>query len=230
MNTDNISYTGGVPTLGNNKPELLFDEALNLPIEKKSNWKGNIFLFFIILAIIIVGYIALTSNSNTTPPIEKKIVYSTLELSLKNLRPLDEGYYEAWLVDAEEYVSVGKFSINNKGEIYDLGDNKLERFEIYEPTAIPDSLMISIEANRGINIRPSSTIVMKGNFDETGKLELSFKALNTKKIKGEFTLATETVAETKNKPKGIWFYKNADSTIDSSLELPDAPEGWVYES
>ena len=46
---------------------------------------------------------------------------------------------------------------------------------------------------------------------------------------GKFILATPTTDDSGDELSGIWFLDLITGTPDVSLQLPDLPEGWIYE-
>ena len=151
---------------------------------------------------------------------------ASLEVILSNLEPLANGYvYEGWFLNADGPVSAGRFNLE-EGE---------STVSVNIPAAALEgasSYVLTIEPPDAEDVpAPSSTHILAGSWDgETSELTIEdSKALGNDfaEASGEFILAVPTANEPVAYSQGIWFLDPAEKT--PSLNLPELPEGWVYE-
>lgn len=148
-----------------------------------------------------------------------------LSVSFTNLAPLGaELRYEGWLIVDETPVSTGVFNAETgvSNYTFDVASHDADAATAFvltlEPTDDPDPA-------------PAATKLLGGAFtDGTADLTVAHPAaLNDAfdDIGGDFILATPTSAATDDETQGIWWLD--PSGPSATLDLPELPDGWVYE-
>lgn len=141
------------------------------------------------------------------------------DVEFDGLEPLDGALYEGWIVKGEDQLSFGTFNTNTFGEISgDLVTN--------ETVENGDQVVITIEPLPDDSPDPSPTVILAGTIED-GEAELAFP-IDTSDFAGNYILATPSDGEGNNEEAGIWFIDNSDG-LEAGLEIPNAPEGWIYE-
>ena len=143
-----------------------------------------------------------------------------LDFSIANLEPLSEGIYEGWVVRGDDKYSFGTFNTTADGAI----DGELALTDI-EPMD-GDMVVVTIEPTPDSDPEPSSVVILAGEL-MNGSADLACP-LDVSEFSGQYILATPTNGDDNDENAGIWFINPSDLT--PSLNLPDAPSGWVYES
>ncbi|MEM6998057.1 MAG: anti-sigma factor [Patescibacteria group bacterium] len=193
---------------------------------------SNILVVLALLVVLGVGVFAITggddssdsdgtatTNSQTT---EREVAGESninlpFDLSLTNLATLDAGVYEGWVVRGDDKTSFGTFNMNAAGEI--IGDLSYDG-----DLQAGDTVAISIEPDNDADPEPSATIILAGEVTD-GAAELAFP-LDISSFAGEYILGTPTTNATDDETAGIWFTSSGTNTL---LDIPDAPDGWIYE-
>jgi len=146
---------------------------------------------------------------------------------LENFKQLGDDYtYEAWLIVDGADVSLGRFGVSLAGA------PEIDRADLTpEMIAGAEALLVSIEDAQDDDPARGDRTVLGGDLVD-GAASLSTghaQALGEDfmDIHGSFVLATPTSDDEADVGKGVWWYDPETDT--PSLELPAAPEGWVYE-
>lgn len=150
-----------------------------------------------------------------------------LELVFDGLEPVGPDYvYEGWLITSQGPVTSGRFDVE--------GDEGLT-FEIDAELVSDSSLFVlTIEPAVGDDPAPAPTHILAGAFDANGMAQLTIEhpaALGTDfaQARGGYILETPTTATiSEDFAQGVWFLDPAQGP-GAGLELPELPEGWVYE-
>lgn len=177
------------------------------------------------LALMLIGVLTLVSCSsdddNNGPDLE------ALRLNINGLEDLGENYvYEGWVIVNGSPVSTGVFTVNSEGVLSQTN------FEIEETVLdAATTFVLSIEPSVDSDPAPADTKILVGNFSNDN-------ASLTTGIVGDFTDATgsfflrtptdETGTNNGNDENGVWFGLPGMPPA-AGLELPNLPDGWVYE-
>ena len=165
---------------------------------------------------------------------------STVTLSLNGLEPLTGGLnYEAWLVHqiGENVFGVPLvlFNINENGQMVDPAADTVITGPYHAKLDPGDVLgvAISLELSNQLLEYSSFTFILSGDLLQ-GTAILSadeFFALNRdfSNVEGRFILATPTDEDPDNDLNGIWFMNPTSDPSEAGLDLPEAPNGWIYE-
>jgi hypothetical protein len=202
----------------------------------KNNFTRNVAIFFFGVAIVFSllmiwdffsGNYKKTSQGKGTF-ISSATTPKTLKLSLEKLAPLDRGHFEGWiLVDGKE-VSFGKFQVDSKGKIRDLGGEEIldGKFQVSQDLSKASKIRITIEPDGDSNDIPTQSVILEGEFSD-GQSQISFFAVDLASSSGKYILETPTDTK-KDGTAGVWF-TNLDASA-ASLNLPKAPTGFKYEA
>ncbi|WP_406656809.1 hypothetical protein V7O62_13225 [Methanolobus sp. ZRKC2] len=144
---------------------------------------------------------------------------SVITFNFEGLEPLEEGVYEGWAIIGEEKISTGTFNIESN-ESDELS------FSVAENISSAEMVVVTIEAGNDTDAEPSGIVILEGEV-ENGTADLEFP-LNLSEANGTYILATPTDGADTNETSGIWFLELPEPPT-AGLELPDLPEGWVYE-
>jgi len=139
-------------------------------------------------------------------------------LSLTNLAPLDSGVYEGWVVRGDDKLSFGRFNMTADGMVD--GTLAFDSLTVQDG----DTIAISIEPDTDPDPGPSATIVLAGEV-MNGSANLAFP-VDVSGFGGQYILATPTTAAQDDETAGVWFTITGS---DTSLDIPVAPDGWIYE-
>lgn len=166
--------------------------------------------------------------SNDDTAAEETIITSKLTFSA--LPELSSGHYVLWMADGGTPVAVASFRTDENGALTDLGGGVLDDNVVTFSwgSRLPTRAVISIESDDSSDPLVPSTELMAGSFSSK-TAQLRFQSTDLTEASGTFVLATPTDDVSENERAGIWFFTPGDS-LRSSLVLPDAPKGWVYES
>jgi len=157
-----------------------------------------------------------------------------------NLPILGEDFvYEGWIVADRVPVSTGRFAVDGTGLPQE------NSFTLDEELAIAGNLFVlTIEPAVGDDPAPSETHLMAGSFEQqtvSGEGEITIADLSMEhpaalgtdfsEASGTFILETPTTSEVGDDySQGIWWLAvSEDHELSPALELPELPEGWVYE-
>jgi len=158
-----------------------------------------------------------------------KSAKSNLNLDFTGLIPLGSGYrYEGWIIVDGLPVSTGKFKITPSGNMAPSKFN-VNADDLENATAF----VLTIEPQPDHDPAPSDVHLMGGDFiDGTASLTISYPgAFGTdfSNATGTFILATPTTSSSFDNVSGIWFLDLSSGTPMAGLNLPDLPNGWLYE-
>lgn len=196
-------------------------------------------IFFVVTLAVsaVTAWVAydtllLTSESETVSnddaAAEQSII--TSKLSFSTLPELTSGHYVLWMADGGSPVAVASFRVDDNGGLTDLDgrvfDDNIVTFSW--GSRLPTRAVISIESDDSSDPVVPTTELMAGSFSSKSA-QLRFQSTDLTEASGTFVLATPTDEVSENERAGIWFFTPGDS-LRSSLVLPDAPKGWVYES
>jgi len=165
---------------------------------------------------------------------------STITLSVNGLEPITGGLnYHAWLVHGSDGNTFGfplaVFNINEDGQMVDpVADTLLTGpYQADVDASDAQGIAISLEVSNQLLEISSFTFILSGEFiqgtaDMTGD---DFFALNRdfSNAAGKFILATPTDDVPDNELNGIWFMDPTADPVEAGLQLPPAPNGWIYE-
>ncbi|MGD2122503.1 MAG: hypothetical protein PVJ76_12195 [Gemmatimonadota bacterium] len=189
-------------------------------------------------ALLLLTYLPLGcgGDSNTTGPEGSSLV----TLSLTGLKPLGDGLnYQAWLIAgtlSEPWGSpLALFDVDQDGRLVDpVADTVLvEPLQGRLDPADVIGVAVSLETSDTLLSYSSYTFLLGGDLVQgtatlTTEHWIAFDASLTSSS-GRFVLKTPTDADQENELGGIWFIDTGLEPVGPGLELPGAPEGWVYE-
>jgi hypothetical protein len=154
---------------------------------------------------------------------------SKIHLDFSNLSPLGPHFrYEGWIIVEGNPISTGKFNITPGGvmapSVFNVNKEDLE---------MATAFVLTIEPHPDPEKAPASTHVLAGDFVEgTASLTIAHPAaLGTdfSTSDGTLILATPTTSTTEDELSGIWFLDLSSGSPMVGLDLPELPEGWIYE-
>ncbi|MDQ3953557.1 MAG: hypothetical protein M3279_11455 [Actinomycetota bacterium] len=148
-----------------------------------------------------------------------------IKLRPSGLEHLDQGFYELWAVHGERKISAGSFNVDSEGMLVDGFGHRARFFSSRNP-ARADALVVTIEPLPDPDPDPSGIVVLTGR-PRGNSARLSFPA-DLSEAGGSFILATPTDEESTNETAGVWFL-DPDPAPGPSLQLPDLPDGWIWE-
>ncbi|MFT4532454.1 MAG: hypothetical protein ACI9T8_000477 [Candidatus Saccharimonadales bacterium] len=179
----------------------------------------------VVAILAIIGVVVFTGNSDDTVVTDENSNITTLQkavplnLNLTNLQPLTEGVYEGWVVRGDDKFSFGTFNTDSSDNI--IGELNLGATEPQNG----DKVVITIEPSVDDDDGPSGVVILAGDIVD-GSASLAFP-IDVSEFSGQYILATPTNDPAEFETSGIWFLDPSNMT--ASLNLPDAPDGWVYE-
>jgi len=179
-------------------------------MEKSKSSMG--IMIAVIVAIVIGAVVYFVSASDDS---------FALDVNFNNLAPLDQGVYEGWVVRGDVKYSFGTFNMNEDGEV--VGE-----FDFVDSDFSPedgDMVVITIEPVPDADPGPSTVVVLAGELGSSSS-DLTFP-IDTSAFTGQYILATPTNDPDEFEAAGVWFLD--PSGPSPTLNLPDAPAGWVYE-
>ena len=158
---------------------------------------------------------------------EDIVTEGDLELDVNNLGNLGaEHVYQAWVMVNNQPVSVGRFTVDNDGDMseteFDVDDDKLDQ---------ATSFFITIEGASENDNTPSDRRLLGGDISGSAA-NLSVAHVNglgrdLTTAQGKYLLATPTDGMNTNELSGVWF--NQPGAAGPALVLPALTEGWEYE-
>ncbi|WP_406659654.1 anti-sigma factor [Methanolobus sp. ZRKC3] len=166
---------------------------------------ATILLFCVVLASLFVAGCAEPEEA----------LVSVVELDFDGLDPLEEGVYEGWVITGEEKLSVGTFNAGDEIS-----------FDVGQDLSSADLVVITIEPENDADADPSGIVILAGEL-EGGMAELEFP-LDLSEATGTYILATPTNGADTDEASGIWFLQ-LPLPPTPGLDLPELPDGWVYE-
>jgi hypothetical protein len=159
----------------------------------------------------------------------------TLTLDLTGLEPLAEGfYYEGWVIANGQPISTGRFNVDGMGGLVGPDGAAIENGAFTVDQDVSDASAVVITIERAEVPGPSKTKVLAGELmDGTAELSAGHELAlgdDFTTAGGSFILATPTEEPANSNPlSGVWFLELTDDGPMAALELPELPEGWVYE-
>lgn len=154
----------------------------------------------------------------------------TLTLDFTGLAPVGEDLvYEGWLIVDETPVTTGRFNLDESGA------PDPATFEVSaEDAGAASAFVLTIEPATGDDPAPSATHVLAGALsDGTADLVASATpAIGTDfaDAAGSYVLNTPSSGDvSEDYDQGIWWLDPSGGSPAAALDLPEAPEGWVYE-
>ncbi|MFH1749473.1 MAG: hypothetical protein ABH837_01065 [bacterium] len=223
----------GPPRAGKTQKQLKPKKVEIQPISDVP--KKRVVGFSIFVAVVMVLWGFGYSFKRVEPITVHEEFLTTVKLEQQNFPSLEKASYELWQVDRNHKISLGKFNINEQGQIIDLYNLVIEdsEFDLVltdTDTDIIQGFQISIELNPDDNLDCSPTIIVSGKINQKKETELQY-IINLEGTKGSFILSTPTDGSRyTNENAGIWFVYEVKNNQIPSLDLPVLPEGWVYES
>ncbi|MGH2806562.1 MAG: hypothetical protein ACRDKT_04730 [Actinomycetota bacterium] len=148
-----------------------------------------------------------------------------IELRPTGLEHLQEGFYELWAVHGERKISAGSFNVDADGMLVD-GFGHPARFYSPRNPARADALVVTIEPLPDPDPMPSGIVILSGR-PRAHSARLRFP-VDLMEAAGSFILATPTDNDSTNETAGVWFL-DPDPAPSPSLQLPDLPDGWIWE-
>lgn len=151
-----------------------------------------------------------------------------ITIDFDGLEPLGNDFeYELWTIVEGSPVTGGVFDITNSGGVAISSDQD----HLYGHEGATD-VVISIEPANDADPAPASAKPLGGAIADDGSFVLDTThpaTLGTDfaDASGQFILATPSDGADNNELSGLWFLQVPGP--EASLNLPELPEGWVYE-
>lgn len=171
-------------------------------------------LAFVFLAFLAVSFVSCDDENGNEE--------GTLTLNLEGLEELGTDYvYEGWLIVDGSPVSTGVFSSVAFPQTFKVPTSTLNDASTF---------VLSIEPAVDDDPAPSDTKLLAGDFSNDLASVSSTPLLgDMNQSSGQFILATPTDGPDTNEDSGVWFLDNSGMDLEPGLNLPDLPEGWLYE-
>ena len=153
-----------------------------------------------------------------------------LDISFDGLEGLGDDFeYEVWTIVDGAPVSGGVFDIADDGSI-EIGNGDSH---LYGHDGATD-VVISIEPADDPDPAPAAAKPLGGVIADDGSFVLDTLHPATfgtdfSEAAGGYILGTPSDGADNNETAGLWFLQLGDSGPEASLDLPELPEGWVYE-
>lgn len=154
---------------------------------------------------------------------------SSLNLDFTNLPESSEGeQYEGWIIVSGSPVSTGTFTVNAEGNM------SKNNFDVLSTSlASATDFVLSIEPIPDDDPAPSAIKILGGSFSSnSASLTASHGAAlgdDFSNVAGKYILATPTTTTTDDELSGLWFLDLASGSPSVGLDLPELPDGWIYE-
>ncbi len=179
-------------------------------------------LSFLMIAMSI-GFASCSDDEDNTSTDTPEI----LSVNFTGLENLGAGYaYEGWVIVDGAPVSTGVFTVNDNG---DLSENSFN----VPGLADASTFVLTIEPSPDSDPTPSAVHLVAGDFNgNTANLDVGHEAAlgeDFESSTGAFILATPTDSDDTNEQSGVWFLDNSSGMPVAGLDLPELPEGWIYE-
>ena len=177
-------------------------------------------------AMMLVAACKKDDEDNPTPtPMTKD-----LNLNFTGLENLGPDYkYEGWIMVDGSPVTTGTFSIDDNGNLsqsaFAIDEEMLDKATAF---------ILTIEPYPDNDPAPSAVHVLAGDFSSaTADLSVGHPAALGSDFSGAmgyYILATPTTSTMDDELSGVWFLDlSSGSPMQGLMNLPDLPEGWVYE-
>lgn len=160
------------------------------------------------------------------------VVLSLDNLSITNLA--FDGHYEAWARVGGELISLGRFNINEFGELVDTEtDSTIAEFDAGTDVSTATEILISVEPPSDGDPASSGVYILRGDVsDHAAGLETQISGVDQLEndATAEFVLATPSDDDSfpVNDDHGIWFLTRPGPAA-GLLNLPDLGPDWQYE-
>ncbi len=175
----------------------------------------------LLCAVVLLVMSSCGNRSNKT---------ANLEFEFSGLENLGEGFtYQGWLVVNGEPVTTGNFNVDDNGNLsqssFEVNAQDLEE---------ASSFVVTIEPFPDNNPMPSATHILAGDFyEDRADLSIDHNAalgIDLTTAMGKFILATLSDGnENEYEDSGVWFIDNSLAFPVQGLDLPELPDGWIYE-
>jgi hypothetical protein len=192
-------------------------------VEKKEKEMKTIKIIALITALFLAGCSDDDDNNPGTPN------GNVLTLNLTGLENLGANYqYEGWIMVDGSPKTTGVFDVDDNGN---LGKKQftINADDLSKATAF----ILTIEPKPDNDPMPSDVHLVAGDFSgATASLNAGHMAAlgnNFMNSSGKYILATPTDGMNTNEKSGIWFLDNSSGSPAAGLNLPQLPNGWVYE-
>ncbi len=179
----------------------------------------------LVFLVLCVGVMATSCMEDDDMPQE-----NILKLNISGLENLGPDYaYEGWIIVNGNAISTGVFTVNNQGNMsatkFMLNEEDLEDASTF---------VLTIEPSPDNDAGPSAVHVLAGDFSGTSaSLTVGHQAAlgnDFSGTSGKYILATPTTTTTADELSGVWFLDLGSGSPMAGLQnLPDLPNGWVYE-
>ncbi len=153
-----------------------------------------------------------------------------LDISFDGLEPLGDDFeYEVWTIVDGAPVTGGVFDIADDGSI-EIGNGDSH---LYGHEGATD-VVISIEPAVDPDPAPAAPKPLGGAIADDGSFVLDTLHPATfgtdfSEAAGQYILGTPSDGADNNETAGLWFLQVGENGPEASLELPELPDGWVYE-
>ena len=172
------------------------------------------------------GEVALASDSG-----EPVLGGAPVALEFSGLEPLGENFvYEGWIIVDEAPVSTGRFTI---AEIDGERTYTAESLATQSDLDNAEAFVLSIEPAVDDDPAPAAAKPLGGALvDGVAELSHAFPGAlgdDFSTAGGSFVITTPTTEDGADDYSGVWFIGLTDDGPAAGLDLPELPEGWVYE-
>ncbi|MEM7126231.1 MAG: DM13 domain-containing protein [Chloroflexota bacterium] len=175
-----------------------------------------------------MGVLQAMENQSATIASGTAFFLTELKLSVEGLEDLGQGWvYEGWIIVDGMPVSTGLFTIDAEG----VQSEQVFMIDARDARAAT-AFVLTIEPTPDDDPAPSAVHVLAGDLTE-GLAELTVghpAALGSdfSDASGSFILAAPSGGEAQSHVNGLWWLDPAGGP-SPSLNLPELPEGWIYE-
>ncbi len=151
---------------------------------------------------------------------------SFLEVELKNLEPLNQGYYELWVISGLQRQKVKRFNMK-EGKLIDLETGKkIKKIKVLGE--LQESDLVQITINTDEKKTKGESLLLSGAI-ENGQANLSFQTIQLNDIAGTYIIGSLSDKNSENEKNGIWFLNLENGNETKSLKIQPTPYGWIYE-
>lgn len=195
------------------------------------NQKGYARLYGVLslMAITVVSVLIYQSVVYREQPIRTDVVvknYTRVQIFPNKLPDLSRGAYELWVMTEGDYLSLGKFQVDDSGMV-STASGVLEDNIFTLPKGGTGVSGAKITLSESLSPRVGENIDFLVGERDGDRANLVFSQ-DFASASGKYMLATPTDNNTLvNERSGLWFGEVLRSK--SALSLPQLPRGWVYE-